>query len=154
MTKGIRTFTISTFGGSLPKFQSGEMTGKAFRTSVIQEVATAFQISIASASTHYNHALKLQRAADPNSVLNLGRPEGKKGGRKPKHLVDVIKVKTGEIVAAGVSKSVAEQLITKAAAAKKSKLAIRSNEPVAELDLSALADTTEALNTMAEEALA
>jgi hypothetical protein len=62
----------------------------------------------------------------------LGRPVGKKGGRKPVHTVDVIKVKTGEVVVSGISKGAATLLITAAAKAKKAKLAIKVEAPAVE----------------------
>jgi len=140
MTKGIRAFTNETFNNMLP--QLGEMGATAFRREVMALTMAAFEINVSAAATHYNHALKMARAANPEAVKDLGRPEDKKGGRKPIHTVDVIKVKTGEIVAAGVSKSAADTLIAKAAAAKKAKLAIKVvviDMPVAE---SATAEST------------
>ena len=129
MTQGIRAYTNTRFAKYLPQLQAGEMDGKAFRAKVMEGAVTKFGISIASAATHYNHALKMQRLADPKSVEGLGRPEDKKGGRKPIHTVDVIKVKTGEVVAAGVSKGAAEILIAKAAAKRGvAKLAIKVEE--------------------------
>jgi hypothetical protein len=88
-------------------------------------VIVQFGISVAAAATHYNHAFKTVKSADAKSVEGLGRPEDKKGGRKPVHPVDVIKVKTGELVASGVSKAAAEQLISAAAKSRKAKLAIK-----------------------------
>lgn len=123
MTKGIREFTNQTFARTLP--QLAELGNTEFRREVMSQTIMAFGITEASAATHYNHALKQARAANPESVAGLGRPEGKKGGRKPLHMVDVIKVKTGEVVAAGVSKAKAELMIAKAAEAKKAKLAIK-----------------------------
>lgn len=128
MTTGIRAYTLSRFAKYLP--QLAELGNTGFRAKVMNGAVTKFDISVASAATHYNHALKTQRAADPASVAGLGRPEDKKGGRKPIHTVDVIKVKTGEVIAAGVSKGAAENLITRAAASRKAKLAIRVEAPV------------------------
>ena len=124
MTQGIREFTNATFNATLP--QLAEMGNIAFRAEVMNQAIMAFGISVGSAATHYNHALKAARAANPEAVAKLGRPEDKKGGRKPVHLVDVIKVKTGEVVASGLSKAKAEQLVAKAAAtANKPRLTIR-----------------------------
>ena len=124
MTQGIREFTNATFNATLP--QLGEMGNIAYRAEVMNQTIMAFGISVGSAATHYNHALKAARAANPEAVAKLGRAEDKKGGRKPVHLVDVIKVKTGEVVAAGLSKAKAEQLVAKAAAtANKPRLTIR-----------------------------
>jgi hypothetical protein len=123
MTQGIRAYANNRFAFYLP--QLAEIGNTAFRAKVMNSVVAKFGIGIASAATHYNHALKMQRAADPKSVEGLGRPEDKKGGRKPIHTVDVIKVKTGEVVASGVSKGAAELLISRAAASRKAKLAVK-----------------------------
>jgi len=124
MTQGIRAYANNRFAFYLP--QLAEIGNAGFRAKVMNSVVAKFEISVASAATHYNHALKMQRATDPASVATLGRPEDKKGGRKPIHVVDVIKVKTGEVVASGVSKGAAELLITRAAASRKAKLAIKA----------------------------
>lgn len=131
MTQGIRAYTNARFAKYLP--QLAELGNAGFRAKVMNGVVAKFEISVASAATHYNHALKTQRATDAASVAGLGRPEDKKGGRKPIHVVDVIKVKTGEVVASGVSKGAAELLITRAAASRKAKLAIKADEPAVEV---------------------
>ncbi len=128
MTQGIREFTNANFASTLPKLQSGELKPSEFRREVMDLAVVAFGITVASAATHYNHSLKAARAADPKSVAGLGRPEDKKGGRKPIHTVDVIKVKTGEVVASGVSKGAADTLIATAVAKGKAKLAIKTIE--------------------------
>lgn len=131
MTQGIRTFTNQVFKDTLP--QLAELGATGFRREVMDQTVIAFGISIASAATHYNHALKLAKEESPDAVATLGRPEDKKGGRKPIHTVDVIKVKTGEVVAAGLSKAKAELLISRAAASpNKPRLAIKEVEAVAE----------------------
>jgi hypothetical protein len=136
MAQGIRDFCNQEFAAQLPRLQAGEVNGTEFRATVMQAVVQKFSISVAAAATHYNHSLKMQRIVDPNSIKGLGRPEDKKGGRKPVHLVDVIKVKDGTVVAQAVSKGAAELMITKAATAKKAKLAIKEvvtvETPVAE----------------------
>lgn len=142
MTTGIREFTIASFAKHLPKL--GELGNTAFRKAVMTEAIEQFKISIASAATHYNHALKLQRATDPKSIEGLGRPDDKKGGRKPVHTVNVIKVKTGEVVAENISKAAAEELIKQAAEKKKAKLAIQEKEVVA-----AIAAGVDAVDTTA-----
>ena len=146
MTKGIREYVNARFAKYLP--QLAELTNAGFRKKVMDGAVAKFSISVASAATHYNHALKMQREADPASVATLGRPEEKKGGRKPIHVVDVIKVKTGEVVFTGVSKGKAELLISAAAKAKnKPKLAIKEAEaPAADA-----AATTEAAAPAATE---
>ena len=123
MTQGIRAFVNQTFNEQLPNL--GELGNIAFRAEVMNQAIMAFGISVGSAATHYNHALKQARIDNPEAVKGLGRPEDKKGGRKPVHLVDVIKVKTGEVVAAGLSKAKAEQLVAAAATANKPRLTIR-----------------------------
>jgi hypothetical protein len=122
MTQGIRKFTNDNFRATIPELAT--MTPAAFRAEVMGLSIVAFGISVASAATHYNHALKLAKAEIPELVTALGRAEDKKGGRKPIHTVDVIKVKTGEVVAKGISNAKAEAMIAAASAARKAKLAI------------------------------
>ena len=122
MTKGIREFTNATFNATLPRL--AELGNIEFRREVMMQTVIAFGISIYSAATHYNHALKQARINSPEAVAGLGRSEDKKGGRKPT-LVDVVKAKTGEVVATGVTKAVAAAMIEKAVAAKKAKLSIK-----------------------------
>ncbi len=126
MTTGIREYTNARFQEFLPQLPT--LGGTAFRKAVMDGVIEKFTISVASAATHYNHSLKLARASTPEAVKGLGRPEDKKGGRKPIHTVDVIKVKTGEVVASGISKAKADEMIKAAADKKKAKLAIKEKE--------------------------
>jgi hypothetical protein len=150
--KGIREFTNANFAASLPKVRTGEMTQTAFRKEVMDLAILAYGISVASAATHYNFSLKTMREVDPVAVEGIGRPEGKKGGRKPTHLVDVIKVKTGEVVAAKVAKAVGEALVIKAAEAKKAKLVIReiANEVPADAPAVEAVAETPAVEAVAE----
>jgi hypothetical protein len=131
MTKGIRNFVNTKFDELLPQREA--MGNTAFRKAVMDSAVERFGISVPSAATHYNHAFKTVKTFDPTIVAGLGRAEDKKGGRKPIHTVDVIKVKTGEVVAKGVSVGAAELLITKAAAAHKGKLTIKVDAPAAEV---------------------
>lgn len=131
MTKGIRAFTNDTFNATLP--QLADLGPAGFRREVMALVVVTCDISIASAATHYNHSLKVAKATNPEAVASLGRSEDKKGGRKPIHTVDVIRVKTGEVVAVGVSKAKAEALIARATAARKAKLAVKADAPVTEV---------------------
>jgi hypothetical protein len=149
MTKGIRAFVNTTFNNTLPRL--GELGNIAFRAEVMNQAIMAFGINVNAAATHYNHALKMAREANPEAVKSLGRPEDKKGGRKPIHTVDVIKVKTGEVVATGLSKAKAELLITKAAESRKGKLAIKVEAPVV---AEAAPAETPAAETVAQEAAA
>lgn len=123
MTKGIRAYTNARFAKLVP--QLAELGNTGFRAKVMTDVMKKFDIATSAAATHYNFAFKTFKAIDAAAVAGLGRAEDKKGGRKPIHVVDVIKVKTGEVVASGVSKGAAELLITKAAASRKAKLAVR-----------------------------
>lgn len=125
MTKGIRAHAIQVFASNLPALNAGEFSPKTFRAEVMNLLIVTHAISVASAATHYNHALKLAKAATPELVAGLGRAEDKKGGRKPVHVVTVIKAKSGEIVAENISKAKAELLITRAAEQKKPKLIIK-----------------------------
>ena len=151
MTQGIRAFVNDTFKNTLP--QLGELGNIAFRREVMDQAIMAFGISVGSAATHYNHALKEARIANPEAVAKLGRAEDKKGGRKPVHLVDVIKVKTGEVVASGLSKAKAELLVTKAAATpNKPRLAIKGQEAAVEV-APAVETTAVATTQVAETAL-
>lgn len=111
MTKGVRDFASEQFISNLPLFQAGELTGTQFRRKVMDAVCNEFQISVASSATHYNFCLKSQRENDPQSVAELGRSEDKKGGRKPIHTVTVVKVKDNSVVATGISKEKADQMI-------------------------------------------
>jgi hypothetical protein len=130
MTKGVRDFVNETFAQMLP--QRAEMGNTAFRKAVMQAAMAQHGISLASAATHYNHSLKTVRSIDAELVEGLGRPDDKKGGRKVIHTVDVIKVRTGEVVAAGISRGAAEKLIVAALGAGKTKLTIREVEAAPE----------------------
>ena len=126
MTQGIRAFVNAKFAALLPKFQSQELTGAEFRRKVMESAVKKFEISVASAATHYNHAFKTTKLADPKSVEGLGRAEDKKGGRPVQNPVTVVKAKSGEVVATGISRGAADMLIAKAAAKKGvAKLAIQ-----------------------------
>jgi hypothetical protein len=132
MTQGIRAFTNANFAKYLA--ERAELGDTGFRRRVMEETVMNFGINIPAAATHYNHSLQAMRLADPKAVEGLGRPVGKKGGRKPVHTVDVIKVKTGEVVVSGISKGAATLLITAAAKAKKAKLAIKVEAPAVETE--------------------
>jgi len=129
MTKGIREYTNARFAKYLPKFQSSELTGAAFRAKVMEGTVAKFGISVASAATHYNHALKMTRLADEKSVEGLGRPEDKKGGRPVLNPVTVVNARSGKVVAEGVSRGAAQLVITKAGVLKNgaNKLAIKED---------------------------
>jgi hypothetical protein len=141
MTQGIRAFTNALFAKSLPSFQTGEMTGTDLRRKVMEGTIAKFDISVASAATHYNHALQMTRLAEPKSVEGLGRPDDKKGGRPVLNPVTVIKAKSGEIVVDGVSRGAASLLIAKAAAKRGvAKLAIKQDVDAAAAKAAEAAD--------------
>lgn len=122
MTKGIREFTNTKFVSTLPKL--ADLGPVAFRRKVMDAVVAKFEISVASAATHYNHAFKTQKAADPKSVDGLGRAEDKKGGRKPIHTYTVCKAKSRAVVAEGLSRAKADEMVEAASGKGKVKLAV------------------------------
>lgn len=111
-----------------------------FRANVIGYAMEEFGITLASAATHYNHAFKEAKKVPElaEQLLGLGRPEDKKGGRKPKVKIvatvegDVVEVQQTEfrvlrksdsaVIAEGLNFEQATALVAKAKAAKKSAL--------------------------------
>ena len=182
MDKGIRPYCRAKFVELNEQRRRNLMTNTQFRKTVMADVMEQFGVSVASAATHYNDAFKNIKELNAELVSGLGRPEDKKGGRKPKAkpaavepetgstlsdvllsnvlsaragnegegetpapqtaegsgavqepvpvlalaapTVRVCKVADGTVVAEGLTQEAAEQLIAKAAAAKKSKLQI------------------------------
>jgi hypothetical protein len=90
----------------------------------MQKAMEQFGISLASAATHYNHTLKFVKETDPTLVEGLGREEDKKGGRKPIHTVQVIKVKDGSHVGERMSLEKAKKLVLASQEKGKVKLSI------------------------------
>lgn len=90
MDKGIRSFARTLFVEQNELRRkglafTGEKGNTAFRKHVMGSLMENFGCTLASAATHYNDALQLVKAATPELVSGLGRPEGKNnGGRKPK----------------------------------------------------------------------
>ena len=82
MDKGIRPHVNAKFVELLA--QREQLGNKLFRKSVIADAMEQFGITLASAATHYNHAFKEARKTHAHLLTGLGRPEDKKGGRKPK----------------------------------------------------------------------
>jgi hypothetical protein len=109
MTRGIRSYTNAKFLKTLP--QLAELGNAGFRAKVMQAVVKKFEISVASAATHYNYALKTVRAESPELVDGLGRPEDKKGGRPVLHAVAVINTRSGKVVSEGISQAKAKEII-------------------------------------------
>jgi hypothetical protein len=84
MDKGIRPYCNAKFVELLNVRNRGELTNTQFRKNVMADVMEQFGITLASAATHYNHAFKTVKELNAELVSGLGRPEDKKGGRKPK----------------------------------------------------------------------
>lgn len=128
MTQGIRAYVNARFAKYLAAFQSGELAGRDFRAKVMDGAVTKFGITVASAATHYNHALKMTRLADPKAVEGLGRPEDKKGGRPVLNPVTVVNARSGKVVAEGISKGAADIIIARAGVLKsgENRLAIKA----------------------------
>jgi hypothetical protein len=127
-----------------------EIGNKAFRRNVMHYLCETFDITVAAAATHYNHAFQRIKESEPELVEGLGRPEGKNnGGRKKKEapaqltaaevvnkpaeplhedfaptqtVFSVKRSKDGAVVAEGLSFEDAKTMVEKAAAQKKAKL--------------------------------
>ena len=136
--KGIRVNVNNKFIELMPK--RAELSNTRFRAEVIGYAMDEFGITLASAATAYNTAFKEAKKVPEllAQLEGLGRPEDKKGGRKPKALkvalattgdtepaqtvFKVLTKKDGTVVAEGVSFEEATALVAKAKAAKKSAL--------------------------------
>jgi hypothetical protein len=83
------------FLAALPNRVNDRAGNTAFRKGIIAQCMEDFGITLASAATHYNHAfinakeLGKTDAALAGLLEGLGRPEDKKGGRKPKVKAEV-----------------------------------------------------------------
>lgn len=84
MDKGIRPAAIAKFLELAPQRVAKTLTNTQFRKNVMASIMEDFGITLASAATHYNHAFISAKTSHPAFVEGLGRPEDKKGGRKPK----------------------------------------------------------------------
>lgn len=84
MDKGIRPFCNNKFVELNEQRRRGLLTNTQFRKNVMASCMEEFGITLASAATHYNHAFKTVKELNAELVSGLGRPEDKKGGRKPK----------------------------------------------------------------------
>ncbi len=90
MDKGIRPHVNAKFLALLPTRVNDRKGNTVFRKAIIADAQEQFGITLASAATHYNHAFIAAREAGKanedlaKSLDGLGRPEDKKGGRKPK----------------------------------------------------------------------
>jgi len=88
MDKGIRNLVNHKFAELLP--QRAELGNTKFRKTIMAFAMDECSITLASASTHYNHAFKECKKSNPELVLGLGRADDKKGGRKPKAAVTCV----------------------------------------------------------------
>lgn len=93
MDKGIRPFALNFFTEQNAlrvsgQAYTGEKGNTMFRKAVMAKLMEEFGCTLAAAATHYNDAFKKVKAATPDLVAGLGRPEDKKGGRKPKAKVE------------------------------------------------------------------
>jgi len=90
MDKGIRPACNAKFLSELPARVNTKAGNTLFRKTVMHHIMEEFGATLASAATHYNHAfLAAKELAKTDATLatqleGLGRPEDKKGGRKPK----------------------------------------------------------------------
>jgi hypothetical protein len=98
MDKGIRPFVNAKFIELNVRRKAGELTNTVFRKTVMADAMEQFGITLASAATHYNHALQLVKAATPAEVEGLGRPDDKKGGRKKKEVAAPVAAKLPSII--------------------------------------------------------
>ena len=90
MDKGIRPACNAKFLELLPTRVNTREGNCAFRKNVMASVMEDFGITLASAATHYNHAFKHAVSLNTPGLDGLGRPEDKKGGRKPKAKPDAV----------------------------------------------------------------
>jgi hypothetical protein len=58
--------------------------GTPFRRKVMDALIAQFDITLASAATHYNYALNVVRNQDPTVVEGIGRAPGKNNGGRPR----------------------------------------------------------------------
>ena len=63
---------------------AGPKGNTEFRKTVMCAIMTQHGVTLASAATHYNDAFKFIKEQNAELVSGLGRPDDKKGGRKPK----------------------------------------------------------------------
>lgn len=124
--KGIRAYTDRKFVELLPT--RAAIGNTAFRKNVMFDIMEAFGITLGSAATHYNHAFIECKNVTPELVEGLGRPDDKKGGRKPKGTAltakellnetaaeqtefTVCKKKDGAVIAAGLTFEDAQKMV-------------------------------------------
>ena len=102
MDKGIRPACNAKFLELLPTRVNTREGNCAFRKTVMASIMEDFGITLASAATHYNHAFKTAVTNNVAGLEGLGRPEDKKGGRKPKAKPEAAVTTDGAVTVADV----------------------------------------------------
>lgn len=129
MTKGVRAFAIETFNKTLP--QLDKLGGTEFRRKIMDAIQKKFDTSVASAATNYNHAFKLAREENPDAVIGLGRDPivAASGGRRPRKMakngVTVVREATGVVVAEGITRQRANNMVANSGGRGKPRLIIQ-----------------------------
>ena len=117
MSKGIRQAALSTFIELAPQRVSGALGSiehtvspgnVAFRKMVCNKLEAQFNTSHKSACSAYNWAKIECTKLHPELVVNLGRAEDKKGGRKPKVKADPVAENAAPVVETTVVEVVQE----------------------------------------------
>jgi len=151
MSKGIRVAVKAKFIELAAKRVAGEFGATEntlsegnvkFRRAVCDFAVEQFGISLKSAGSAYNAAFQACKVEQPELTVNLGRAADKIGGRKRKvtdpvdanvgtvnvvnevDLFTVVRAKDQEVIAEGLTRELAEELIAKNAKARKAKLVI------------------------------
>jgi hypothetical protein len=69
---GIRESVTAKFVELLPQLGK-ELSSRQFRKAVMDYTVAEFGVTVSSAASHYNYALKLKRLENPELVEGLGR---------------------------------------------------------------------------------
>jgi hypothetical protein len=151
MTKGVRAFAISTFNKMLP--QLDKLGGTEFRRKIMNAIQEKFDTTVASAATNYNHAFKLAREENPDSLIGLGRnpiTASSAGGNRPRKVgaagkrgaagraaangngnggkVTVVRESSGAVVAEGVSRQKAKNMVESSGGRGRPRLIIQEDQ--------------------------
>lgn len=109
MDKGIRTGVNHKFNEMLPLLVT--IGGKAFRRTILDWTVENYGVTMASASTHYNHSFQACKEVDAALVVGLGRPEGKNNGGRQRKAAEVAVI-TGTVISEGVKAHTATHTVT------------------------------------------
>ena len=148
MTKGIRAYALATFDKMLP--QLDKLGGTEFRRKVMNSIQEKFDTTVASAATNYNYAFKLARENNPDAVIGLGRDPitaaSGSGRRAPRKVagtgarrggnargnnangVTVVRETSGAVVAEGVSRQKANNMVASSGGRGKPRLIIQEDQ--------------------------